>query len=69
MYYGIYKCRLCKETYKSCATGSSDIVVKQFIGINTPMKQLQQVDLTDMHSCKDGSFGLSDFQGFAKTEE
>lgn len=69
MYCGMYKCRLCKETYESCATGSSDVVVKQFIGINTLMEQLQQVTLTDMHSCKDGSFGLSDFQGFVKREE
>lgn len=66
MYNGIYKCRLCGETYIECATGSSNIVVKHFIGINTDMKQLQQVTLTSMHSCKDGSFGVSDFQGFKK---
>lgn len=69
MYNGLYKCRLCGETYMACATGSSDIVVKHFIGLETPMKQLQQVTLTEMHSCKDGSFGLSDFQGFKKEDD
>lgn len=64
MYNGKYKCRLCGETYISCCTSCSDVVLKHFIGIGTPMKQLQQVTLTEMHCCKDGSFGVSDFIGF-----
>lgn len=68
MYNGIYKCRLCGESYTRCCTSNPDIVVEHFIGLVTDKKVLQQVDLTDMHSCKDGSFGLGDFQGFRKED-
>lgn len=67
-YLGMYKCRLCGKEYEACVTGSSDIVVKHFIGLETPVKQLQQVTLTGMHSCEDGSYGLADFQGFKKVD-
>lgn len=68
MYNGIYKCRLCGESYIRCSTVSSDVVIKHFIGLETDKKSIQQVTLTNMHVCKDGSYGLGIFQGFKKVD-
>lgn len=66
MYYGIYKCRLCGEKYMRCSVSNSKMVTEHFLGLVTPFKAVQQIDLIDMHSCEDGSFGLADFNGFVK---
>lgn len=65
-YIGIYKCRLCGEKYMACSVSTSEMVVKHFIGLTTPNKTLQQIDLLEMHTCKNGNYGLADFQGFEK---
>lgn len=67
-YIGIYKCRLCSEKYMRCSVPDAETVVKHFIGLTTPMKAWQQINMIDMHSCKDGNFGLADFLGFEKGE-
>lgn len=63
-YFGMYKCRLCGEKYIKCSVSNAEMVIKHFIGLTTPNKALQQINLLDMHSCKGGNFGLADFQGF-----
>lgn len=69
MYYGIYKCRICGQTYTRCGTANKNLVIEKFIDlINGNDLNKPNVDLYDMHSCENGSFGLADFQGFKKDE-
>lgn len=63
-YYGMYKCRLCGETYIRCSVPDKDIAVRHFIGLTNPIKTFKQIETIDMHSCKNGNLGLADFQGF-----
>lgn len=74
MYQGIYKCRLCGEEYIDCATENEKNAMDCVYGINGkeyfyPDNCLIGLHRMKTHRCKDGSFGLSDFQGFKKTEE
>lgn len=68
-YLGMYKCRLCGEKYKRCSVPNSKMVTEHFIGLVTPLKAVQQIDLIDMHGCDGGNYGLADFQGFEKEGE
>ena len=72
-YRAIYKCRLCGEEFESGTTTSTDVVIKNMLNVTTGcgIKQYigNPVTETYMHSCKDGSMGLSDFLGFRKVEE
>ena len=72
-YRAIYKCRLCGEEFVSAVTGSADIAIKNMVLMTAEcdMKQkiFNPVTKLSMHSCKDGSMGLSDFLGFRKVED
>lgn len=70
-YRGVFKCRLCGETYESGCTGSEDIALQSVIsvcidGLKPPCPQSPHIRA--LHSCKDGSIGVSDFQGFRKVD-
>ena len=71
-YQAIYKCRLCGEEYVSASTTSENVAIKQMLHatigykieewIGTPLEKNR------MHSCKDGSMGVSDFLGLKKVK-
>lgn len=67
-YRAVFKCRLCGETYESgCATGNKIVALLSATGACVG-KQIQPQGpiLTEVHSCKNGDFGIADFQGFRK---
>lgn len=74
MYQAIYKCRLCGRKYKTYST-LDKIVAEECVHRITreenyyPAESKIEVHRFDYHNCKDGSFGLADFQGFKKAEE
>ena len=73
MYMAIYKCRLCGKEFCHSGTGDRDTaataamytvlessgITPQFESPNAPMQ-------FEFHSCKDGSYGMADFQGMKK---
>lgn len=71
-YQAIYKCRLCGTEFETAVITSENVAIKQILHatigyeieewIGTPLKK------TSMHSCKDGSMGVSDFLEFKKVE-
>ena len=74
LFLGIYKCRLCGECFESVATGSKDTALKSVAGAAYDGKWYPEgggigVYMHDFHSCKDGSFGIADFQGYKKEED
>lgn len=73
MYRVIYKCRLCGEEYMAGATGDGNIaadcinkIVKR--GYFCAFGENKGLCKENFHCCEDGSFGISDFQGFKKVE-
>lgn len=69
----IYKCRLCGETFRECATGE-DIAQAVTIalcvsGHTNNIRTQRNLYKNTTHFCKDGSFGFADFQGFRKVVE
>lgn len=73
MYQAIYKCRLCGEEFINGATGDENTAMACVCGITSkeyfyPKGSAIGLHRVDCHNCKDGSFGLADFQGFKKAE-
>lgn len=73
MYQTIYKCRLCGEEFKGdcleeiiALTATFALVMK---GNTYDIKVKNNIYKNKIHSCKDGSIGFSDFQGFKKLED
>lgn len=66
MYQGIYKCRVCGETF-TCGKKYTEIgVIKKIARVSTILPLIPK-DLGYMvHGCKDGSYGIADLQGFKK---
>ena len=71
-YKAIYKCGLCGEQYEDAETGDniammavSAVTVK---GSWFPNSSAVGIHLRNIHYCKDGSYGLSDFQGMKKED-
>ena len=68
-YRAIYKCRLCGERYKSVSAGKRTALqssIKACLGYSSaPQAPL----MADVHLCKDGSYGIADFEGFKKKVE
>ncbi len=69
-YRTVFKCRLCGECYESGCTGSEAVALQSAIRacLGLP-SQSQAPTMTEVHSCRDGSLGVADFQGFRKVEE
>ena len=68
-YRAIYKCRMCGEEFERGAMPSADAAIENMVNITygymtDKYSKGMQVKETFMHSCKDGSLGLSDFLGF-----
>lgn len=67
-YRAIYKCRLCGEEYGSGYTGAA-VSMSEISKITVDGVGIRGTRLYSIHICDDGSYGLSDFQGFRKVEE
>ena len=76
VYRAIYKCRLCGKVFFNAATARRNTaslsvvytalkasgITPQFASPNAPMQ-------VDVHNCKDGSYGMSDFLGMKEVQE
>ena len=71
MYYGIYKCRLCKEKFESKGTGTKEVAfdVTMRTALSLKQKYPMYPSMTEPHACKDGSFGIADFLGMEYRNE
>lgn len=71
-YQAIYKCRLCGKEFESAMTTSADVARKQILHATIGYKIEEWIgpplEKNTMHSCKDGSMGVSDFLGIKKVE-
>lgn len=73
-YRSVYKCRLCGESFEGRGANhelSAKEAVTAVIFNEDTYGTLEGKCLSkhEMHSCRDGSFGFSDFQGLKKMEE
>lgn len=73
MYQAVYKCRLCGEKFGDCMTGEEIAemanVALSVVGNTNHIKCARNIYKNTTHSCKGGSYGFADFQGFRKIEE
>lgn len=69
-YHSTFKCRLCGEIYEGGCTSSKRIAEQSIMltCLGLPSPQPQAPGMTEVHSCKDGSLGVADFQGFKKVD-
>lgn len=72
-YRAIYKCRLCGEEFYNAGTSCEDTASKATMytvlessGITPQFESRNAPIQFDLHSCKDGSYGMADFQGMKK---
>lgn len=72
-YRAIYKCRLCGEEFYNAGTSDEDTASKATMytvlessGITPQFESRNAPIQFDLHSCKDGSYGMADFQGMKK---
>lgn len=72
-YRAIYKCRLCGEEFYNAGTGDEDTASKATMytvlessGITPQFESRNAPIQFDLHNCKDGSYGMADFQGMKK---
>lgn len=65
MYQAIYKCRLCGEEIQSGQTGQK-IAKSEIVYLCVGTSGRYSTNDRIPHDCKDGSFGVADFQGFKK---
>lgn len=72
MYKAKYVCRLCGEIEQSIGTSTEktamEATINATMGAFDPMHGVP-VGMHKIHACPDGSFGISDFQGFIKEGE
>lgn len=77
LYQMVYKCRLCGKTYSSGGT-ESDVAawkgtlneVMRASGITSQWQGKEnEPTMFEMHNCKDGSYGVADFQGVKHTPD
>ena len=72
-YKAIYKCRLCGEQYEDAETGDN-IAIMAVSAVTVKGSWFPSggsaigIHLRNIHCCKDGSCGLSDFQGMKKED-
>ena len=60
MYKGMFKCRLCGAVYENSVTGTKKVAMRE---VETVI--IRNAPEMTVHFCKNGSFGISDFLGFA----
>lgn len=73
-FVNVYKCRLCGEMFTSSGTNSEIAAWKGTLheimkasGLDTPCSTPEVTPtMFEMHSCKNGSYGVADFQGTRK---
>lgn len=72
-YRAIYKCRLCGEKFYNAGTNCEDTASKATMytvlessGITPQFESRNAPIQFDLHNCKDGSYGMADFQGMKK---
>lgn len=73
-YVNVYKCRLCGEMFANSGTDSEIVAWKGTLheimrasGLDTPCSTPEVTPtMFEMHSCKDGSYGVAEFQGTRK---
>lgn len=69
-YKAIYKCRLCGEEFEDCTTGEPlAMALTMALAINGTTKHVRyngNLHNHIVHNCKNGSYGMADFQGFRK---
>lgn len=72
MYQAVYKCRLCGEKF-SDEHYVEDEIAAMAITFGLSAKESSKIESFPcsfgrhiIHYCQDGSFGLSDFQGFKR---
>lgn len=73
-YRAVYKCRLCGEEYTGTRTMDVIIALQSTAALCNeeyfyPKGSGIGVHRYDCHYCKDGSYGLADFQGLRKGTE
>lgn len=61
----VYKCRLCGRTYNESGTANKKLAlsVTMAAALENFHQDVMIPALTNVHSCEDGSYGISDFQG------
>ena len=74
LFHGIYKCRLCGELFEPIMTASENTAIESVSGAAYDGKWYSKgcgfgAHVRDVHHCKDGSWGIGDFQGFKKEED
>lgn len=75
-YVNVYKCRLCGEIYTPSGTNSEIAAWKGTLheimrasGLDTPCSTPEVTPtMFEMHNCKDGNYGVAEFQGTRKAE-
>ncbi|MFA5715110.1 MAG: hypothetical protein WC998_05195 [Candidatus Paceibacterota bacterium] len=66
-YQAIHKCRLCGENVLGGITGERTASVCAFEASHGRRYETSFAPrITETHICKDGSMGITDFQGFKK---
>lgn len=73
----VYKCRLCGEMFANSGTDSEITAWKGTLreimrasGLDTPYSTPEVTPtMFEMHSCKNGSYGVADFQGTRKAAD
>ena len=76
-FVNVYKCRLCGEMFTNSGTDSEIVAWKCTLheimkasGLNTPYSTPEVTPtMFEMHSCKNGSYGVADFQGARKAAD
>lgn len=76
-FVNVYKCRLCGEMFTSSGTNSEIAAWKGTLheimkasGLDTPCSTPEVTPtMFEMHSCKNGSYGVADFQGTRKAAD
>lgn len=75
-YENLFRCRLCGKIFRSSGTDSRTTAehstmnaVLEASGISPLWKNEDVLTMYEMHTCKDGSFGVADFLGTKEREE
>ena len=74
-YRMLYKCRLCGQVFVNCGTASEKVAEQSTLNEvlrasgMSPMWKENDALMYEMHSCADGSYGVSDFIGSRKVDE
>jgi len=67
-YIGVYKCRLCGESFTYGKTYSANRSIARVAMANAIPILFKNKTSGMVHCCKDGSIGICDLQGFSEKE-